>query len=256
METDNIRQALEQALKTLAESHGSDFAHQLKPILFTNLDRGRIQSFTEGRTAHVSAYVGRVANSFTTLQPYLTQLRSERNPEVWAPLFERMQTWAYNFFLRKGFAADEQTRELAIERATEAALTILHTHFPYDTEFDPWAHIIVQNTCRKHIHKALKKSAVPAAQMVELEENQVNPADQLLELQALQQETGGELDTALAQLSEARRAVIQYIYFDELPPEEVAQKLSKSVGAIYSLQFHALQDLRKILNTIRDNPNE
>ena len=29
-------------------------------------------------------------------------------------------------FLRKGFAADEQTRELAVERATEASLIILH----------------------------------------------------------------------------------------------------------------------------------
>ena len=118
MESDNIRQALEQALETLTESHGSDFAHLLKRILLTNLDRGRIQSFTEGRAAHVPAYVERVANSFTTLQPYLTQLQSERNPEVWGPLFERMQTWAYNFFLRKGFAADEQTRELAIEPYT------------------------------------------------------------------------------------------------------------------------------------------
>ena len=29
--------------------------------------------------------------------------------------------------------------------------------------------------------------------------------------------------------------------------------MGKSVGAIYSLQFHALNDLRKILGTIRDN---
>jgi RNA polymerase sigma factor (sigma-70 family) len=256
LESDNFRQALEQALHSLAEIHEAGFIRQLKLILLKNLDRGRLQSFTEGRLDHVSAYVGRVANSFSTLQPYLTKLQSERDPETWAPLFERMQTWAYNFLLRKGFAAEERTRELAAERATEAAVTILNAHFPYDTDFDPWAHILVQNTCRKFIHRELKKSEVPAEQMVELHENLVNPTDFLLELQTLQKEAGSEIVKALGQLSEARRSVIQSIYFEEMAPEEVAQQMGKSVGAIYSLQFHALQDLRKILSTIRDNPNE
>ena len=65
-----------------------------------------------------------------------------------------------------------------------------------------------------------------------------------------------ELMDALYQLTEARRAVIQYIYLEDLPAEEVARKLGKSVGAVYSLQFHGLEDLRKILGKNTDKLNE
>jgi RNA polymerase sigma factor (sigma-70 family) len=256
LDSENIQRQLEEALKALDGSMGRGLARQLRPILFSNLDRGRIEGFTDGNPDQIHEYVRRVAQNFAALNPYLHQLQTERNTETWEPLFERMQTWAYNFFLRKSFSADEQTREIAVECATEAALSLLNAHFPYDTEFGAWAHIIVQNACRKYIHKAFKKSAVPEDKKVELEDDLVAPNELLLEVQALQNEAGGELTEALGQLSEARRTVLQLIYFDELEPLEVAQKMGKSVGAIYGLQFHALNDLRKILSTIRDNLNE
>jgi RNA polymerase sigma factor (sigma-70 family) len=166
-----------------------------------------------------------------------------------------MQTWAYNFFLRKNFAAGGQTMEIAEECATEAAISLLNTHFPYDTDFAPWAHIIVQNACRKFIHRSLKKSAVPDDKKVELDDERVD-ADALLLAEPIPTDLDGDLVAALSQLSEARRTVIQYLYFDGLNPEETAQKMGKSVSAIYTLQFHALRDLRKIMNAIRDNLNE
>jgi len=255
-EPEIIRHMLEAELQSLAESKGAGIVQQIRPILLTNLDRGRIQSFTEGRTDRISDYVWRVAEGFSSLHPYLHDLQIEHSAEAWEPLFERMQTWAYNFFLRKNFAAGDQTLEIAIECATEAAINLLNTHFPYDTEFDPWAHIIVQNACRKFIHHSLKKSAVPNEMKVELDDELVDPEKPLLELQSLRGELDGDLASALAQISEARRAVIQYLYFEELNPEETAQKMGKSVGAIYTLQFHALRDLRKILDRIRDNLNE
>ena len=236
----------------MAESQGRKIARQIKPILLANLDRGRIQTFTDGNPDLVHAYVWLVAENFTRLNPYLHQLQTERNTEVWEPLFERMQTWAYNFFRRKSFSADEHTREIAIECATDAALSLLNAHFPYDTDFDPWIHTIVQNACRKYIHKAFKKSAVPEEKIVDLE-------DDLAGVEDVPARNGGFRRgnwRSLGQLSEARRTVLQLIYFDELSPEEAAQKMGKSVGAVYSLQFHALNDLRKILSTIRDNLDE
>lgn len=256
LESEKIRHDLEEALRALSESRGDGLAHQIRPILFTNLDRGRVQHFTKGEPELIPAYVRRVADGFTEVNGYVHQLRSERSTEAWGVLFERMQTWAYNFFLRKNFAANYSTQEIAAECATDAAISLLNAHFPYDTDFDPWAHIIVQNTCRKFIHRALKKSAVPNENMVDLEENLVDPNELLMEVQTLQKELGVELTNLLAQLSEARRSVIEFIYFHEMEPDEVARKMGKSVGAIYSLQFHALRDLRKILSTIRDNLNE
>jgi RNA polymerase sigma factor (sigma-70 family) len=256
LDSENIQRQLEEALKALDDSKGEGLARQLRPILFSNLDRGRIQGSWDENPDRIRDYVWRVAETFATLNPYLHQLQTERRTEVWEPLFERMQTWAYNFFLRKNFAADQQTREIAIECATEAAIALLNAHFPYDTEFDAWAHTIVQNACRKFIHKAFKKSAVPEDKKVELDDDLVVPNELLLDVQALHNEAGGELTEALEQLSEARRTVVQLIYFDEMEPLEVAQKMGKSVGAIYGLQFHALNDLRKILSTIRDNLNE
>lgn len=256
LEPDEIRHMLEDALKALAGSNGGSLARQIKPVLLANLDRGRIQGSTDGDPNRLQVYVWRVAEIFTALNPYLHQLQTEQSYEAWEPLYERMQTWAYNFFLRKGFLADENTREIAIECASDAAANLLSAHFPYDTEFDAWAHIIVQNAGRKYIRKNLKKSMVPEDKKVELDDDLPDPYTPLLELSALQKEFGQELAKALEQLTEARRTVIQAIYLDELEPEEVARRMGKSVGAIYGLQFHGLEDLRKILSPIRDNLNE
>ena len=247
---------IDEALDSLAQTHGADLARQLKPILLANLDRGRIHRAWDGRAASLHEYVGRVAQSFLSLQAYLHQLQVERATAAWEPLYVHMQTWAYNFFLRNNFTADESTRARAIECAHDAALHLLDAHFPYDTDFNAWAHVLVQNTCRKYIHKSLKKSAVPEEKQVELTEDLAAPDELQLEAQLYGHELSTGLEAALAQLSDARRSVIQMIYLEGLEPEEVSQKLGKSVGAVYSLQFHALRDLRKILTPNRDNLNE
>ena len=256
LEPEKIHHEIEEALKALSESRGDRLARQIRPILLANLDRGRVQTFIDGSLDRIPTYVEYVADLFGALNGLLHQLQSERREDAWEPLFERMQAWAYNFFLRKGFSRDDHTQEIAAECATEAALNLLTAYFPYDTDFDPWAHIIVQNMCRKFIDRAFRKSVIPEDRLVAMEENLVGTDDLLLESQALQNASGDELKNALAQLSNARRTVIQFIYFDELAPEEAAQKMGKSVGAVYNLQFHALRDLRKILSTIKDSLNE
>ncbi len=248
--------ALEAALQRLAQHQSDELAHQLRPILLTNLDRGRIQTFTAGRSDQIPAYLESVASNFTTLHTLIHQLQIERSPEAWTPLYERMQTWAYNFFLRKNFTAGDHTLELAAECAAEAAAALLTAYFPYDTDFDPWAHILVQNSCRKYIQKSLQKSVVPEDKKIELNDDLIDPPEPLPEWQTLQKELGTQLDEAISQLPELRRAVIQMLYFDELEPAEIAQKLGKSLGAVYSLHFNALADLRKILSTTMDNLHE
>jgi RNA polymerase sigma factor (sigma-70 family) len=256
VEREDIERGIEAALMMATEFVGADVARKIKPILSANLDRGRVQYFLAGDPDRIHAYVRLVADNFTKLNPYLHQLQSEQDTEVWAPLYERMQTWAYNFLLRKNFPAGRDTCDLAVECATEAAIHLLHSHFPYDTGFDPWAHILVQNACRKFIQGSLKKSVVPQEKQVELKDGLADPNNLSVEAQLLMTELGAELETALEQLSEARRSLIRMLYFEGLEPQEAASRLGKSIGAVYSLNFNALHDLRKILSTIRDNLNE
>jgi len=167
-----------------------------------------------------------------------------------------MGLWAYHFFLKKGFLANVTTQEIASECATEAAVNVLRAHFPYDTDLEPWACVIVQNTCRKYIRGATKKSIIPQENIVDLDETLSNLKDPTIQDREYIQELQGDLLEAIAQLSAARRQVVEFIYFQELSPAEIARRMEKSVGAIYSLQFNALHDLRKILSENRNNTNE
>lgn len=254
---DDIQAELKKALQSLAEQKGIEITAKIKPILYTNLDRGRIQGFIEGEIERVYGYVWGIAENYTKLNKYLHKLQVQRSTNEWEPLFKQLQTWAYSFFLRKNFKANVATQEIAMECASEAAISIMNSHFPYDTEFEPWAHVIVLNTCRKYIRKASKKSTVPQNTIIDIDGalngNLVDPAYQN---QEYYMDLHSVLSGAVAQLSIERRQVIGLMYFDEFPPDEVAKQLGKSVGAIYCLKFNALQDLRKILGSNRDNINE
>jgi RNA polymerase sigma factor (sigma-70 family) len=247
------QQMLEDALTALAETQGTELAGHIRPVLLANLARDRIPF---GEVGSLQAYVQRVAENYKALHLYLHDLQAERSHAVWAPLYQKMQVWAFNYFFRIGFRADQNTREIAIECASDAAANLLTAYYPYDTEFDAWAHAFVLNFCRKFIQKNLRKSMVPEDKNVELDEELADPNAPLLGLDALQSEFGEDLEEALSRLSESRRAVIRFVFFDGLEPEEIAQRMGKSVSAIYTLQFHGLRDLRKILTAIRDNLHE
>jgi RNA polymerase sigma factor (sigma-70 family) len=143
-----------------------------------------------------------------------------------------------------------------VECATEAAIALMDAHFPYDTEFDPWAHIIVHNTCRKYFRQGRRKSTIPEENLVDLDKTLDGMEDPAFGNQDYENDLTEDLSEAIAQLTGARRQVIEFIYFDELRPDVIAKNLGKSVGAIYSLLFNALQDLRKNLSKIRNNVNE
>ena len=256
LELQEIKNGLEKELEALRREKGAETANRIRPILYTNLDRGRIESFLELDLDLIPAYVQRVCNRYQSLSAWLHEVQVERSTSAWEPLFARMQTWAYTFLIRKGFLVDATTRETAEECATEAAVALLDAYFPYDTDFEPWAHVIVQNACRKFMQKAARKSVVPDDKLVEIDEMLDGLRDPSSDTRDQPGELGSELAEALLGLSEARRTVIRLLYFENLSPEEAADKMGKSKGAVYSLLFHALHDLRKILAPTGDNLNE
>jgi RNA polymerase sigma factor (sigma-70 family) len=240
-EIDRTLQSLEAEPQTIAS---------IRLVLHTNLDRGRVENFIGNDIRRVGEYAQRVLEHYVHLHSYIRSLQKERTDEAWQPLFKRLQVWAYNFLIRKGFVPGFSTRAIAEECATEAALRILDAHFPYDTDFDPWAHTTVTMTCFRFFRDGTKKSAIPPKNLVELDEQLPNLEDSDFK----NQDDRNVLLQAMSGLSEARRQVIQLHYLDDVPLPEIATLMGKSAGAIHSLHFNALQDLRKILDKNRDKP--
>jgi RNA polymerase sigma-70 factor (ECF subfamily) len=252
---EEFKAEIEKALESLVKEGHEKVVNQIRPILFANLDRGRIHGFTEDEIERVQEYVNRVFQTYSDLNLYIRSIQIERSTIAWTPLFKKMQTWAYHFFLGKNFYPGEATQEIASGCATEAAINLLNAYFPYDADFEPWVCIIVQNTCLKWIKKETAKSVVPLQKIIEIDETLDNLEDPTLLEERYQVDLVGELLEAVAKLSNERRQVIELFYLNDLSSEEIAKKMGKSVGAIYNLKFNALNDLRKILDKKKDNIN-
>ena len=247
---------IEKCLHLLAEKKGDEIVSRIRPILAASLDRGRIHGFTEGKTDQVCDYVWRVAVQYELLHNFIHKLQVERSTDVWAPLFEKLQSWATTFLIKRSYNTDWATPDHVTECAVDASETILDAFFPYDVDFDPWAHVIVIHTCQKFIRRKQQKSVVLEESLLSLDnllENFKDPNDQNGELLGKLED---KVADAITQLAESRREVIRLIYFEDLSAAEVAQKMKKSVGAIYNLHFNALRDLQKILGINRDKFNE
>lgn len=240
---DQIGLEIEKKLQALPP----ELAVKLRPVLLANLDRGRVETFTGDDLARVGEYVQRIREHYERLHNYLHAVQDERSGLVWEPLFAKLHTWAYNFLLRKNFYPGQETSDIAQARAADAAMRLIEAHFPYDTEFEPWAYTIVTMSCLHFFRDATRKSAIPSQNLVELDET-------LPDITAFLQDGDdhADLPEAIARLSEARRQVINLYYFEGLPLPEIAEAMGKTPGAIHSLHFNALADLRKILGQNRN----
>jgi RNA polymerase sigma factor (sigma-70 family) len=245
---EEIKAEIEHSLKCLAGKRGEEIINKIRPVIYTNLQRGRVRFFIEGEIHRVREYVWRVAEIYSELYPLVSNLQNNRATSKWKPLSSKMYSWAYSYFLGKGFHPSGTTREIAMECANEAAAAILQAYFPYDTGFDPWACVIVQNTCRKYIRRETKKAIIPQQNLVEIDEALSNIPDPAYQDKSYLADLREDLDAALTFLPEARRQVIELCYFDGLSPAEIAKRMGKSLGAVHCLKFNALQDLRKILS--------
>ncbi len=256
LQSDDIKSEIEKALKTLSEQQGVSLAAKIRPILYANFDRGRVRNFIEDDIARVYEYVSRVVEKYQHLHGLLHQLQIEKVAEVWKPVLGQMEKWAYRFLVKNGYPEVATTWQNAMECANEAASRLYRAYFPYDTEFDPWARVIVNNVCMKFIGRDTKDVSV-IEESYETLENSLKSIDESTLL-----DTGDpndlhrELMEAVDQLTPLRREVVVLKYFKDLSPTEIAEKLGKSVRAVHSLQFRAVQDLRKFLAKNRDKLNE
>jgi RNA polymerase sigma factor (sigma-70 family) len=253
LQIEDIKAEIERSLKVLSEQRGDEIPIRIRSILYTNLDRGRMQDFLEGEIDRVRDYVWRVADKYVSLSPYVNSLQNEGSTTAWEPLIIQLQKWAYHFLSND--IVDTPPMENAQECANESAATILGAYFPYDTDFEPWAHVVVKNVCSKFVRKAMKKSSVPQQSIIHIDDILDTLKDPQFEQQERQKDLQDRLFEAIAQLSDGRRQVIELKYLEEYSLEEISQKMGKSANAIYCLHFRALEDLRKILSKNEDSLN-
>jgi len=254
-EPDALISEIEKALKSLAKHKDKDLVSKISSILYANLDRKRVQKFIEGNNESVGEYVIRVVERFEVLYPYIHQLQIERADDIWDPLLKNMQRWAYRFLVKQGFDTSKNTWESAKECAGDAARSILMAYFPYDTDFEPWARVVVRNVCLKFIRSGTSDPPILEESLEDLEDTLWSFSGSIQDEDRKANEHS-DLLAAIEKLSSARRQVIEMKYFQDLSPIEIATKLGKSVRAIHSLQFRALEDLRKILMQNRNKFNE
>jgi RNA polymerase sigma factor (sigma-70 family) len=259
-EAEALKRAIEQALDLLAEQRGLALKTAVSPFIYTNLDKGRVHNYLERPDSSPADYVWRVADQYEQWHDYLCAVQIEKRDDVWQPLYKKLQTWAFRFLPRIGYptyASRDDHIQQAHACAAKAALTLITACFPYDTNFDPWAYVILQNVTHKHMNRQIKPLLKSQQQEIELDayddwlQNLLDPAggesQRMVELRA-------DLLQAINQLSsKARKQFILLYYFEQKSFEEIAVRMDKSLNALYKLHSDALENLRKILDENRDN---
>ncbi len=258
-EAEALQLALEHALHSLAEQRGAELVTAVSPIIFTNLDKGRVQTFLEQSDCSPIDYTWRVADIYEQWHTYLQVVQIEQRDDVWRPLYKKLQTWAFRHLPRIGYpayASREDHIQQAHACAAKAAITLINAYFPYDVNFEPWAYVLLRNVTHKHMNRTLKPRLEAQKQEVELDawddwlQNLEDPtghdAQRLVELRA-------DLLRAIDQLSsEARKQFAILYYFEYKSFEEIATQMNKSPNALYKLHADTLANLRKIWDESRD----
>jgi RNA polymerase sigma factor (sigma-70 family) len=241
----NIENTIEQITRELDISIDQS---KIVDIIITNQENGRIKFYCEGENQDIQSYIKRVVTNYNRQNNYLRNIQIERDNDEWEKLFEKLNNWANRFFISKGFSVEQVINESAFGLASEAALAILNANFPYDVEFDSWAFIILENCCLKYMRSNMKKSVIPPQKIVYFEDyencdisDNENIPGEIIESKF------DDLLFAINHLTPLRKQVIKFRYFENFQPEKIAEIMGKTPSAVYSLQFNALQDLRKIL---------
>lgn len=252
---ESLAEALHQTIQIVAAQRGENLARNITPIILANLDRGRVQNFLDnGENCQPDEYVWRVVTFYEKWQPYLHQIQEERQPDLWLSLYDRLKRWAYKHLSNKNFPPLSSERwQLAEDCATTAAVRLLNARFPYDVDFDPWAYILLQNVTLKHLHQQYEETADNLHQVDDWEEWEGVMPQLSLPDPGADFEMRHTLLTAIDLLaSDARKQIIIWRYFEGMSFQEIATALNRSYTAVHKLHFDALNNLRKIWQSLQD----
>jgi RNA polymerase sigma-70 factor, ECF subfamily len=153
-------------------------------------------------------------------------------------LVERHRRQVYHVCYR--FAGNHDDASDLVQEAFIRAYRALHT-FKGESAFATWLYRVAVNVCLNR--KASRQTATEPLGARDREDT----ASEHQERTVLRKERAAEVRAAIARLPRKQRATMILRMYHELPHEQIARILGSSVGAVKANFFHALANLKKLL---------
>ncbi len=186
---------------------------------------------------------------------------AQHDSDTWRRLGACLAASATHLLVQMGLDA-ALAADLALDMAQQACCKIYVSIFPCDIAFDIWTHVILKNQILHQLTRSKELldrqpyiESFEALQTEQEDRHNFTPIGQMdadpgqTAFSASKQiEDRDWLIDAIAQLpSPERRAVIVYTFYYDLSDDEIAHRLGKSKGAVYTLRHRALKQLQVIL---------
>ena len=153
-------------------------------------------------------------------------------------LVERHRKQVYQVCYR--FVGNHEDASELAQDAFVRAYRALRT-FKGNSAFSTWLYRIAVNLCLNHV--SVKRPVTEPIEAREYEDSRHERADAAV----LRGERAATVRAAIARLPRKQRATMILRIYHELPHEQIAGILGSSVGAVKANLFHALANLRKLL---------
>jgi len=160
------------------------------------------------------------------------------NSAAFDALVERHRRQVYHVCYR--FVGNHEDASDLAQDAFLRAYRALHT-FKGNSAFGTWLYRVAVNVCLNRV-----SGKQPATEPLERREHQ-DVKGESPDRTILRQERAATVRAAIARLPKKQRATMILRMYHELPHEEIAAILGSSVGAVKANFFHALANLKKLL---------
>lgn len=153
-------------------------------------------------------------------------------------LVERHRRQVYQVCYR--FVGNHEDASDLAQDAFLRAYRALHT-FKGHSAFGTWLYRVAVNVCLNRV-----SAKPPVTEPIERREHQ-DVAGDAPDRDVLRREQAATVRAAIARLPKKQRATMILRMYHELPHEQIAAILGSSVGAVKANFFHALANLKKLL---------
>jgi RNA polymerase sigma factor (sigma-70 family) len=223
----------------------------IRAVIQKNLEAGRLARYLKKRADHTLAdYVLHVRDNYLAWHTTIELLLKERNEPLWPVWYERMQKHALGWLRGKIGRYDHWMMDEALGYVHEAIAEVVAPDFeyPYEAPFDKWVLRVVSNRCAKGARKQSAGQAVFEKEMQALGEwNEEVLADPDAESAETRHLLTRALLPALETLSPRDQELVTLHYFEELPLQEVANRMGCSRQAAYNRHLRIKARLAAIL---------
>lgn len=252
---EKVPQELERALEELTEHRDEQYSFTIRRIVLTNWANGRVQSFLDNETvSSFDAYVAQVANCYDECHEYVYEIQVAHDHDLWRALYGQLSAWAYGLVRARMTTAPPSELWLHAKNcASDAGAELVNSHFPYDTDFNPWAYVVLRNIAHRYLNRLLKPRSIPEHEVINLQRWEgwlQNLSDPSSEAPFEQFELAQLLTQAIDKLPAGQKEFVHFYYREHRDYEEIAALTGRSMQALYKARFDSLKNLRKILDEI------